>query len=144
MAAYKAVNTLDSMVGYRNEKYSRFGWASARIDDIANFVPARLTAIFVWISAAALWMNVSRSVRTTLRDAASQPSPNAGYPQAAFAGAIGLQLGGTNRYGGVDVTKPFLGDPINPLNREAWEYARGLFFVATFLMILLAILVTGW
>lgn len=144
MAAYKAINTLDSMVGYRNERYAEFGWASARMDDVANFVPARLTAILVWLSAAALWMNVPRSVRTTLRDAASQPSPNAGYPQAAFAGAIGVQLGGTNRYAGTDVVKAPMGDPLTPLNRGAWEYARGLLFASTLLMILLVILVTGW
>lgn len=144
MAAYKAINTLDSMVGHRNERYAEFGWFSAVMDDIANFLPARLTAMLVWLSSMVLWMNVGRSVRITLRDASTQPSPNAGFPESAFAGAIGVQLGGTNLYGGEEVVKATMGDPVSPLNHDAWEYARGLMFVATFWMSLLAIVVVGW
>ena len=88
MAAYKAVNTLDSMVGYKDERYLELGWASARLDDALNYVPARLSAIVVWFASALLGMNVVRSVRVTLRDASSQPSPNSGWPEAAFAGAL--------------------------------------------------------
>jgi adenosylcobinamide-phosphate synthase len=144
MAAYKAINTLDSIVGYRNPKYEEFGWFSAKMDDIANFLPARMTALLVWLSSLVLWMNVGRSVRVTLRDAATQPSPNSGFPEAAFAGAIGVQLGGCNSYSGVVSEKPTMGDAIHPLNRDAWEYARGLLFVATFWMTLFAVLVVGW
>ena len=144
MAAYKAINTLDSMVGYRNEKYADLGWFSAKMDDLANFLPARLTAMLVWLASMVLWMNVARAVKITLRDAATQPSPNAGFPEAAFAGAIGVQLGGVNFYGGVESAKPTMGDPVHPLNHDAWEYARGLMFVVTFWMSLFAVLVVGW
>jgi adenosylcobinamide-phosphate synthase len=144
MAAYKAINTLDGIVGFRNERYEKFGWASARLDDVANLLPARLTAVLVWLSTASLWMNTGRAFRITLRDAATQPSPNSGYPQAAFAGAIGVQLGGTNYYGGVEVTKPTMGESEHPLNFEAWEYARALMYASTFWMVLVAILVVGW
>ena len=144
MAAYKAINTLDSIVGYRNPKYEQFGWFSAKMDDVANFLPARLTAVLVWLSSVVLWMNVARAVRVTLRDAATQPSPNSGFPEAAFAGAIGVQLGGSNFYDGVESQKPTMGDSEHPLNHDAWEYARGLLFVATFWMALFAVLVVGW
>jgi adenosylcobinamide-phosphate synthase len=95
--AYRAVNTLDSMVGYRDERYERFGWASARLDDLANFVPARLTVGLVAAlrprSAPEIW----RAVRL---EAPAHPSPNAGVAEAAFGAALGLRLGGTNSYGG--------------------------------------------
>ena len=130
MAAYKAVNTLDSMAGYRNERYREFGWASARIDDVANFIPARLTAGLIWIAALLPGFNASRSFNVTMRDGAMQPSPNAGYPEAAFAGALGVQLGGLNFYGGVPSRKPFLGDPHVPLVRTHFRRTRVLLYVA--------------
>lgn len=93
---YRAVNTVDAMVGHRSARYERFGWASARADDVANLVPARVTALLVALArpsrAAAVW----RSVRA---DAPGHPSPNAGVSEAAFAAALGLRLGGTNTYG---------------------------------------------
>jgi adenosylcobinamide-phosphate synthase len=138
MAAYKAVNTLDSMVGYRNERYREFGWASARLDDLANFVPARLTAVLVWLCAAALRYDLSRSVAVTLRDARLQPSPNSGYPEAAVAGALGIRLGGLNYYQGVPSRKQYLGDAIRPLDLGAWRKTRLLFYSASLLMIGLA------
>ncbi|MHB1931314.1 MAG: adenosylcobinamide-phosphate synthase CbiB, partial [Acidimicrobiales bacterium] len=95
--AYRAINTLDSTVGHRSPRYLRYGWASARLDDLANWVPARVTAALVVAvrpgSAAAVW----RAIR---EDAPAHPSPNAGVAEAAFAAALGLSLGGTNRYGG--------------------------------------------
>jgi adenosylcobinamide-phosphate synthase len=93
---YRAVNTLDAMVGHRSPRYENFGWASARLDDAANYVPARATAALVIAcrprAAAAVWRHVRR-------DAPAHPSPNAGVAEAAFAAALGVQLGGTNRYG---------------------------------------------
>jgi cobalamin biosynthesis protein CobD len=86
MAVYKAVNTLDSMVGYMDERYRELGWASARLDDVLNFIPARLAALTVWSVAGLVRLNSVRSVRVTLRDAQKQPSPNSGWPEAAFAG----------------------------------------------------------
>ncbi len=93
---YRAVNTMDSMVGHKNPRYLHYGWASARLDDVANLVPARLTVALV----AAVRPGSARDVwRVVRRDASRHPSPNAGPAEAAFAAALGLQLGGTNRYG---------------------------------------------
>jgi adenosylcobinamide-phosphate synthase len=93
---YRAINTMDATVGYRSERYAHYGWASARLDDVANFVPARLTAVLVAVvrprSAAAIW----RAVR---HDAPFHPSPNSGVAEAAFAAALDLRLGGVNTYG---------------------------------------------
>jgi adenosylcobinamide-phosphate synthase len=113
--AYKAINTLDSMLGYHTERYEYFGTIAARVDDIANFLPARLTALALvgaaWIGkqlgypfdAAAAW-------RTAWRDGHKHASPNAGYPEAALAGALGVQLGGPSRYFGRMIDKPTLGE----------------------------------
>ena len=90
MAVYKAMNTLDSMVGYRDERYREFGWASARLDDLANFIPARFTAVLIWLAALMPGFHMRRAFRTTFRDGGNQPSPNSGYPEAAAAGALGL------------------------------------------------------
>ena len=137
MAVYKAINTLDSMVGYRNERYRQFGWAAARMDDAVNYLPARLTAALVWLAAGALRYDARRSVRVTLRDARRQPSPNAGYPEAAVAGALRVRLGGTNYYGGVPSAKEYLGDPVQPLRRGHFGQARRLLYaVAVFTVVL--------
>jgi adenosylcobinamide-phosphate synthase len=121
--AYKAISTLDSRMGYRNERYEYLGKVAARLDDVANFLPARLTALAVvgaaWglqhvgqpFDSAAAW-------RVTWRDGNKHASPNAGYPEAAFAGALGVQLGGPSRYFGATVEKPTLGDTRCPLSAE--------------------------
>lgn len=101
MAAYKAVNTLDSMVGYRNERYLYFGRAAARLDDLANWVPARLTGLAMVAAAWLLRAAPSRAWQVLRDDAGKHPSPNSGWPEAAAAGALGVRLGGTNHYGGV-------------------------------------------
>jgi adenosylcobinamide-phosphate synthase len=104
--AYKAINTLDSMVGYRNERYGDFGYASARLDDLANWLPARLTALCLWL-AGVLYGVFHRSplrwrgaLAATWREAPRHPSPNAGWPEAMVANLLGVQLGGTNVYQG--------------------------------------------
>lgn len=135
MAAYKAVNTLDSMVGYRDARHREFGWASARLDDLANLVPARLTAMLVWISAGILGYDARRSIAVTLRDAHRQPSPNSGYPEAAAAGALGVQLGGPSSYRGVISRKATLGDPLQPVTRDTWRKTRALLYSASTLMV---------
>jgi len=136
MAAYKAINTLDSMVGYRSERYREFGWFPARMDDLANWAPARLTAGLVWIAALALpGYHFRRSVRVTWRDASSQPSPNAGFPEAALAGALGVRLGGLNYYGGVPHPKPYLGDPERALARAAFARTRVMLYAVAILML---------
>jgi adenosylcobinamide-phosphate synthase len=104
---YRAVNTLDAMVGHRSRRYERFGWASARLDDAANFIPARVTAALV----AAVRPGRARLVWTVVRrDAARHPSPNGGVAEAAFAAALGLRLGGANIYGGRVEVRPSLGE----------------------------------
>ena len=96
---YRAVNTLDSMVGHRSPRYARFGWAAARLDDAANYVAARVTAALVVLCAPIVGGSPSGAVRAWRRDAARHPSPNAGVVEAAFAGALGVRLGGPTRTG---------------------------------------------
>ncbi len=109
--AYKAINTLDSMVGYKDDRYREFGWFSARMDDAANFIPARLCLIIIPIAMLAVLPGRSvKTLKAILRDGAKNPSPNSGYPEAGFAGALGIQLGGDTRYKGVFHHKQFLGD----------------------------------
>ena len=112
---YKAINTLDSTFGYKDEQYIEFGWASARIDDVANFIPARLTAPLVAVAAAFLGGRPAASLRILRRDGRKHASPNSGLTEAAMAGALGVQLGGLNYYSGEPSEKPTLGDPTVPL-----------------------------
>jgi adenosylcobinamide-phosphate synthase len=112
--AYKAVNTLDSMVGYRRHPYAELGWASARLDDLVNLAPARLTALLV----AAVSGRPFRTLDTARRYGPLTASPNAGWTEAAFAGALGLRLGGSNVYGGVVRKGPTLGDGRPPRPEE--------------------------
>jgi adenosylcobinamide-phosphate synthase len=131
MVAYKAVNTMDSMVGYKNDRYIRFGWAAARLDDVANYIPARITALLIILAAALLRLRWRRAVAVVLRDARLQPSPNAGYPEAALAGALGIQLGGLNYYFGRAVQKPLLGDPLEDLEWKRFSQVRLLLYLVT-------------
>jgi adenosylcobinamide-phosphate synthase len=106
LVGYRAVNTLDAMVGYRSPRYLRFGWASARIDDLANIIPARLTVALVALVSG----RPVAVVRVARRDGRRHPSPNAGWCEAAFAGALGIRLGGINTYGERVERRPVLGD----------------------------------
>jgi adenosylcobinamide-phosphate synthase len=119
--AYRAVNTLDAMVGHRSPRYERFGWASARLDDVANFVPARVTAALVALARPRRATAVQRAV---LRDAASHPSPNAGVSEAAFAAALGVRLGGASRYGDRTEIRPPLGEGRAPERRDIARAVR--------------------
>jgi adenosylcobinamide-phosphate synthase len=139
--AFKAINTLDSTFGYRNDRYIHFGWASARIDDVANFVPARLGLLFVSIGAFLSIGRPGRALRIGLRDARKHKSPNAGFPEAAFAGALGIQLGGPLSRNGCPEATPFLGDPIAPLDQCHIYKANTLMFAAT---LAAALLMSGW
>lgn len=107
---YKAINTLDSMVGYKNDKYLNLGCVSAKLDDVANFIPARLTAIFMPLGAFLCGMNGLNSFKIAIRDRKNHKSPNCAFAEGAAAGAIGVQLGGTNIYFGKEVYKPTIGD----------------------------------
>jgi adenosylcobinamide-phosphate synthase len=112
---YKAINTLDSMVGYKNERYIHLGWASARLDDLANFIPARLAGLIIPIASGICGFDMFKSFRIVARDRCNHSSPNAGFPEAAVAGSLGIQLGGESTYFGKKVKKPTIGDPTNPL-----------------------------
>ena len=117
---YRAVNTLDAMVGHRSARYRRYGWASARLDDLAGWVPARVTAVLV----AAVRPGAAAAVRHAVRNQApAHPSPNAGVAEAAFAAALGLRLGGENRYGDRVELRPPLGTGRTP---EADDIARAV------------------
>ncbi len=131
--AYKAINTLDSLFGHKNERYLYFGCAAARVDDVANYLPARLTAVLVVLSAFMLGMSWKKAVQITLRDAKLQPSPNAGFPEAAYAGALGIRLGGTNVYGGHSVHKAYIGDAERPLTTDLYPAVRRLLYVTSIL-----------
>lgn len=112
---YRTVNTLDSMVGYRNERYREFGRASARLDDLANLLPSRLTALMLLAADALDGGDMIHNVNIVLRDAPGHTSPNAGWPEAAMAAALGVKLGGTNYYSGVAHDGADLGNPLRPL-----------------------------
>jgi adenosylcobinamide-phosphate synthase len=106
---YRAINTLDAMVGYRSPRYLQFGWASARLDDLVNLAPARLTGVLTVACAPLVRGSVGSSWRVLRRDARQHPSPNAGYCEASAAGALGVRLGGTNQYSGRAESRPLVG-----------------------------------
>lgn len=111
LAAYKAINTADSMIGHRTERFEAFGWAAARIDDLVNLPAARLTGLLFALAAAAMpGASAPAALRTMWRDASKHRSPNAGWPESAMAGALGLKLNGPRHYGGKLVTDAFMGD----------------------------------
>lgn len=110
MLAYRAINTLDAMVGHRSARYERFGWAAARLDDVANYVPARLTGVLTVLTAP----DPGAARAMLRRDGHRHPSPNAGRCEAAFAGALGVTLGGKNVYGGRVEERPTMGDGPSP------------------------------
>lgn len=114
LLGYRAVNTLDAMVGHRSPRYARFGWASARLDDVANYVPARLTALLTTGLAGLAGGSPRRAATVLRRDGHRHPSPNSGRCEAAFAGALGVRLGGANDYGGRVEHRPELGDGPGP------------------------------
>ncbi|MEU7888672.1 cobalamin biosynthesis protein [Microbispora bryophytorum] len=114
LLGYRAVNTLDAMVGHRSPRYERFGWASARLDDVANYVPARLTALLTVGLAGLAGGSPRRAAAVLARDGHRHPSPNSGRCEAAFAGALGVRLGGANDYGGRVERRPELGDGPRP------------------------------
>ena len=135
--AYKAVNTLDSMVGYKNERYLQFGWASARFDDLVNWIPARLTGALMVMVSPLVGLSMRAAWRIMLRDGSNHSSPNSGIPEASAAGALGVQLGGANRYFGTLVEKPTIGDPLKPVGRLSWQGAVRLMYGAEAMLLIL-------
>ena len=143
LVAYRAVNTLDAMVGHRSARYLRFGWASARLDDVANWVPARVTAALTAACAPLVRDAKPAAVlRIVHRDGGAHPSPNAGRCEAAFAAALGVRLGGTNVYGGVVEKRPELGEGRSPEPgdiRRSIVLSRAVTVSATALAVLIAL-----
>ncbi len=133
--AYKAVNTLDSMVGYRNQRYQDFGWAGARLDDVVNFIPARLTAPVLTLAAVMRgldWRGALGAIRTA---APKHPSPNSGYAESAVAGAMGIRLGGWNSYGGVKSFRAYMGEEREKIVPDHIPQTVKLMFLAGWLFL---------
>lgn len=138
--AYKMVNTLDSMVGYKNERYAVFGKAAARIDDAANFIPARLSVPIVSLAAFLLFRTGKPAWSTAVRQGRNHSSPNAGYPEAAFAGAMSVCLGGPNFYFGQLVEKPYIGHGLGKARSLHIEAACRLMMLSALIAVAVAAL----
>lgn len=134
--AYKAVNTLDSMVGYKNEKYLYFGWFSAKLDDLANYLPTRISVLLIPVASLILRQRSLASLKIIFRDGKKSPSPNAGIPEAGFAGALGIQLGGVNFYQGVKEYRPILGERLKEISPKDILLAIRLSYAVSILMFL--------
>ena len=145
--AYKAVNTLDSMIGHRDEHYEFFGKCAARLDDVASFIPARVTALLLVCAAWTLYLDWRGAWRIVRRDGGKHRSPNAGRPEAAMAGALGVRVGGTNFYCGERHDGQYLGDGHNPLDDRALRNALRLTGCVSLLMFALCLsvrLLVNW
>ncbi|MBV8041992.1 CobD/CbiB family cobalamin biosynthesis protein, partial [Pluralibacter sp.] len=141
--AYKAVNTLDSMVGYKHEKYRAIGMVSARLDDLANYIPARLSWLLLSVAAFLCRNDGSRALRVGWRDRYNHSSPNCAWAEATVAGALGIQLGGPNDYFGQRVEKPWIGDALRPIAVDDISRTIRLMWVASTLGLALFI-VARW
>ena len=131
MIFYKGVNTLDSMVGYKNERYLYFGRMAAKADDVANYLPARITALLIVVSSFLLRLDGKQAFRVMRTDHSKASSPNAGWPEAAMAGALGVRLGGPSAYFGKVVDKPVIGGGGRlPEGRDYHRAARVLYAVS--------------
>ena len=134
---YKAVNTMDSMVGYKNERYLYFGWAAAKLDDVLNWIPARLSAWLLVVSAYLLGMDGRNAARIYKRDCRKHASPNSAQTEAACAGALRVQLAGDAYYFGTLYKKPSIGDNLRPICTEDIRRANRLLYAASFLALAL-------
>lgn len=128
---YKAVNTMDSMVGYKNETYQYFGRVAARLDDLANFIPSRISAGLMLLASAALFMDTKNAARIYKRDRLNHKSPNSAQTESVCAGALNIQLAGDALYFGMLVRKPFIGDDERPVEYEDIKRANALMYMTT-------------
>ena len=131
---FKAASTLDSMVGYLDEKYRDIGWSSARFDDLLNYIPARICGLLICIGAFFCRMDAASAFRIMLRDHANHLSPNCAGSESAAAGAMHIQLGGTHTYYGKVVEKPTIGDAVRPVEKKDIIRANRLLYAASVLM----------
>lgn len=140
--AYKAINTLDSMIGYKNETFIDLGWFSARLDDAANYIPARISVIVIACAAVcvkpARWLT---ALKTGFREGHKSPSPNSGYSEACFAGALGIQLGGECTYKGIRSQKPLLGEKEHELVLQDITQSIRLMWLTSAAMLMLCVAV---
>ena len=142
--AYKAINTMDSMLGYKNKRYQYFGTAAARLDDAAGFIPARLSGLLLVAAAGLTGMDAANAWRIFCRDRYAHKSPNSAQSESAVAGALGVQLAGDAVYGGQVVHKPFIGDPLREIEAEDIRRANKLMYAASGLGLgLAAVLLAG-
>jgi len=139
--AYKAINTLDSTVGYKNDKYLNLGFASAKLDDIVNYVPCRLSVLIMPIASMILGYNAKNSFRIGIRDRKNHKSPNCALSEGAVAGALGIQLGGTNVYFGKEVYKPTIGDNMTNINVENIVDTNRIMYMSSLVSLLIFTLV---
>jgi adenosylcobinamide-phosphate synthase len=136
---YKAINTLDSMVGYKNERYLYLGRFSARLDDVANYLPSRLAALLLILGAKILGLDAASAFRLWRKEGSFHSSPNSGQTEATMAGALSVYLGGPNHYGGELVQKPIIGRDLVEVTEQSVHLALKLVKVATLLALLLAL-----
>ena len=136
--AYRAANTMDSMLGYKNEKYLYFGRAAARLDDVLNYIPARLTAFLFITAAFILRLDYKNAIEMMNRDAKKHPSPNGGYAEATVAGALNIRLGGYNSYFGKVSFREYMGDPIDSLDPQHITLTIQMMYTATILFLMLS------
>lgn len=129
---YKCINTMDSTFGYKNERYIKFGWAAARLDDLANWIPARIGGPLMVIASGLLGQNGKRSLATMLRDGQNHLSPNSGIPEAAMAGSLGVELGGSHYYQGRLVKKPVIGKNIKEIEPNDISISHKILFITAF------------
>ena len=134
---YRAGNTMDSMLGYKNDRYLYFGRFAARLDDVLNYIPARITFLLFVASAAILKLDWKNAKKTGLRDAPKHPSPNGGYAEATVAGAMHVRLGGYNYYEGKPEFREYMGDPDTPLKADHIKQAIYMMYGATILFVVL-------
>lgn len=140
---FKAASTLDSMVGYLDERYRDIGWSSAKLDDLLNWIPARMTAVLMCLGAFITRLDGRNAWRIVLRDHANHKSPNCAWSEAAAAGALHVQLGGTHNYFGKPVEKPTIGDPGRPAEREDIDRVNRLLYAAGLLMLAVIVIIAA-
>ena len=142
--AYKAINTLDSMVGYKNEKYMDFGKFSAKVDDAANFIPARITGILIVFASMILGYDYKNSLKIFIRDRKNHSSPNSAHSEASVAGALGVQFGGKVSYFGKEINKPTIGDKTKEFELEDIRKNIRIMYVTSFLsLVIFSLIFTG-
>ena len=137
--AYKAINTMDSLFGYKSDTYHDFGWVPARLNDLVSWFPARLALPVIAISTALCGLSGIISLAVAIRDGSKHPSPNSGFLEATMAGVLGIHLGGTSFYSGKINIKPFIGDNLRELELSDVSQSHKLMFVSSLLVLVVVV-----